>query len=398
MRKALQPLQNESGMVLVVAILIISALILLGSTAVMESTTDLRIAGNYKTHAMALYAAEAGIEEARARLRNTFSPSASRISDTDSTSGTWGVTMASLQSAMPYAVTISHATNNSGNVLYWGDVNLDGKYETSMTAPLDGHGPIYQIRSISTSSNASKTLVATVTKLPPITTPAALYVEAPTTIQGTSTYIKGIDSCGSDNKPGIATTLPVTPYNVGTNGSPTICGVGDTACIANSYSVVGNRPNMDVQEMVDSWKSQANYAYHFTANPPANQYQFGTPVLGASQQDPSSCAENNIVHFDLRGLFEAQFTGGSSGCGILLVEGDLRLNGGFNWYGIILVTGSITFAGGGSAGKNITGSVVAGGSAEADLVGGNTSIIYCSSAVNNQTQNRPLRYLSWTEG
>ena len=67
--KTLRPVNNEKGMVLVVALLIMSVLVLLGSTAVMESTTDLRIAGNYKTNAIAFYTAEAGLERARGKLR-----------------------------------------------------------------------------------------------------------------------------------------------------------------------------------------------------------------------------------------------------------------------------------------------------------------------------------------
>jgi hypothetical protein len=35
--------------------------------------------------------------------------------------------------------------------------------------------------------------------------------------------------------------------------------------------------------------------------------------------------------------------GGTSGCGLLLVEEDLVVNGGFNWYGVILATGTIVF-------------------------------------------------------
>jgi len=55
----------------------------------------------------------------------------------------------------------------------------------------------------------------------------------------------------------------------------------------------------------------------------------------------------------------------------------------------------VRITGGGN--KNITGGIIAGGSADADLIGGNISVVYCSSAVNNQTVNKPLRNLSWME-
>jgi len=78
-----------------------------------------------------------------------------------------------------------------------------------------------------------------------------------------------------------------------------------------------------------------------------------------------------------------------------MVEGDLAVHGGFSWYGVVLVTGSITFTGGG--GKNVTGAMLAGGTVSADLVGGDANIVYCSGAVNNQTQYVPLITLRWVE-
>jgi Tfp pilus assembly protein PilX len=42
-----RPLSNQNGAVLVTAILIMSVLVLLGSTAVMTTSTDLKISGNW---------------------------------------------------------------------------------------------------------------------------------------------------------------------------------------------------------------------------------------------------------------------------------------------------------------------------------------------------------------
>ena len=59
---------DEKGMVLVVGLLLIVVLMMIGTTAVMTSTTDMKISGNYKTSNQAFYAAEAGINEALYRL------------------------------------------------------------------------------------------------------------------------------------------------------------------------------------------------------------------------------------------------------------------------------------------------------------------------------------------
>ena len=136
---------NEKGIVLVVTLLIMMVLTLLITTAIITSTIDLKITGNYKTSEMAFYAAEAGVEEARGRLRLT-AVTGVIISDTDPTSSTWEryiVTVAnctelcfnsgnshhnrvdSLQSNLNYVVKIIHKTNSSGQVLYFGDANSD---------------------------------------------------------------------------------------------------------------------------------------------------------------------------------------------------------------------------------------------------------------------------------
>ncbi|NVL90371.1 MAG: hypothetical protein HWN69_05160 [Desulfobacterales bacterium] len=152
--------------------------------------------------------------------------------------------------------------------------------------------------------------------------------------------------------------------------------------------------------MVDSFKGLADFTYtvnsvtHTASTTPGPGDDWGTPTQGATLQDPSSCGCSNIVHYNTGGTF-VKLSGGVSGCGILLVEGDLEMSGNFSWNGIVISTGSITLTGGGN--KNLTGALIAGGSADADVVGGNSNIVYCSSAINNQTQNRALRVLTWKE-
>lgn len=387
MDNRLTPLINEDGAVLVLGILLMAALILLGTTAVMESQTDLRLAGLYKANSSAFYAAEAGGEEARARLKGNFEPEGSRIIDDAPTDPSWQVNMtSSLQSTLTYTVTIKHKTSD-GDVLYWGDINGDGKYEINTVTPPPAGQNIYLVTSSAANFSASKTLEIAMLRLPPITTPAALYVEAATSIQGASTYVNGNDSCGTANKPGIATAGAAS--TVSQNGNPTVSGATSA-----SWSVSGGNTNMDVRAMIDNLKDVADFSYDLNVNTTHTGMNWGTPTLGATLQLPSSCSESHIVHYNMHGE-EIKLTGGSSGCGILLVEGDLELQGSFSWHGVIIVSGSMIITGGGN--KNITGSVVAGGAAEADLVGGNANIVYCSEAINSQTTNRSLRILSLTE-
>jgi Tfp pilus assembly protein PilX len=59
---------NEKGMVLPLGLMFLAIIALLGTTAVVVTTTDLKIGSNYKTSEQAFYAAEAGVSEALYRL------------------------------------------------------------------------------------------------------------------------------------------------------------------------------------------------------------------------------------------------------------------------------------------------------------------------------------------
>ncbi len=403
-------LGNERGFALVVGLLLVAVLMLLGTTAVMTTMTDLKISANYKTGSQAFDAAEAGIEEARARMK---ADAANPIADAYPTQAQWNVYIGtvsnaqakgydsgnimhvqttSLQSALSYTVKIRHSTNAAGQILYWGDADGDGIPERTVNAlNLAGlaNPNIYLAKGYGTASGASKTVEVEISKAPPFTIPSPLYVEAPTTIQGTSTHIIGIDQCGGTSMPGITTTLDEDTVN--RNGNPSI--TGSTSPTGDPPSIVGGVNDLDVQRMIDAQKGGANYTYNVKSATHAGMV-WGTPVPGATQQDASSCNVRNIVYYNTGNTY-IKLTGGSLGCGILLVEGDLELHGGFLWYGVVLVSGNVIFTGGG--GKNITGGVLAGGSADVDIVGGDANIVYCSSAISNQTFYQPLRRLSWKE-
>src|SRR6266436_5498170 len=59
---------NERGMILAMILLLLPVVALLGAVAITLTTTDVEISGNYKATVRAVAAAEAGLEEARARL------------------------------------------------------------------------------------------------------------------------------------------------------------------------------------------------------------------------------------------------------------------------------------------------------------------------------------------
>ncbi|SEM52901.1 PilX N-terminal [Syntrophus gentianae] len=69
LNRIIKPLADEKGVMLVVGILLVAVLAILGTTALLNSTTDLKISGNYRSGEEVLYAAEAGAEYGVNRLR-----------------------------------------------------------------------------------------------------------------------------------------------------------------------------------------------------------------------------------------------------------------------------------------------------------------------------------------
>jgi hypothetical protein len=276
-----------------------------------------------------------------------------------------------LNPTLEYVVTMNHKIDGSGKVLKWGDNNNDGRPEENTTV---GES-IYVITSQGYSSNgASKSLRIEAARLPPMKAMAALYTKGEVTLQGSSTYVQGLDPCGAHPVPGV-----LSMEGVKLNGVPTITGSPSPIV---EYSPV----NIDVQYLVNQFKRRANYQYHVNSAT-LKGMDWGSPIPGAAQREPSDCSLRNIVYFNTNSTY-VRLSGGSHGCGTLLVEGDLSVYGGFQWYGIILVTGSIVFTGG--SGKNVTGAIIAGGMVSADLMGGGANIIFCSRAVYDQTLYLPL--------
>jgi Tfp pilus assembly protein PilX len=391
--------QNERGIVTGVALLLLAALALLGTTAAVVTSTDLLIGGNYKLSEQAFYAAEAGVEEARARLRGS---AAAKINDAAPSSTAWkayigtlGMAQAkgfnsgssshsrvdSLQTNMNYIVEIRHkvAVDDPTKVMYW-----DGILKRNTSAGAN----IYLVTSTGYTGNSNRTVEAEVARASPLTVPGPLYVEANANIQGSSTFIIGADPATGEDPCGGPAVAAVTTTNAASSVQ-----IHEKANVTGSPLVKEYGVDLDIEAMVNSLKQQANFSYNVTSDTHTGM-NWGTPTIIADTK-PSTCSVHNIVYYNTNGT-GIKLAGGSSGCGILLVDGDLDVNGGFAWHGVVVVTGSLKYTGGGK--KQVTGGMLAGENADADVdVGGSASIVYCSSAVNSQTVKLPLRILSWRD-
>jgi hypothetical protein len=409
---------DSRGIILITAIGLIIVMSLVGSIAGLMATTNTRIGGNDVIAKRSFYAAEAGTEEARGRLRVTAGTS--RILDNAPASTTWTTfigeatkaqelagyepdnaehtLVASLQSGMDYAVAIRHKLQG-GNVLYWGDPDGDGV----ITMNTVGGQNVYVITGYGIEGPATREIEIEAYSMPAPTLHGAVYVEQQTTVQGSSTYVLGEDPsnpgyepCGEAAIPGITTPLAET-----TESGDTVIQLG-TPTVAGDPDVQYESTDINVPELINTYKglhSAKNYTVESAVvsgtDSPGPGDGWGTPTLGPTLQDPSTCDVYNVIHYDTQNTF-VKFSGGVAGCGMLLVEGDLIVTGGFNWYGVIMATGVIVYQGGGS--KQITGGVLTEQSADMDVsIGGNTNVVYCSAAIKAAHDNLPLVTRTWKE-
>jgi len=388
---------NENGAVLIIGLVFLALLAMAGTTAVVMTSTDIQIGANYKTSVQAFNAAQAGIEETRARMRaNADYP----ITDSSPTDATWETyvgtdTLAQKLSGyasgdnidasthsftdLDYAVQIVHATDAGGNVLYWGDSDGDGVSDRNTTG--DGNN-IYLVTcyGTATASGSVRTITVEMVRVPIVNPLAALYVEDKADINSALAEVDGNDQCGgTSNLPGVATTEPyVSPTDPVYDHHTSVTGDGTPPI---DYSA----PIIDIQSIVDTYKTMADYSVPGAVYTNTNWgVPFGTPTA-------PDCNDSYIVYINSTATLNK-----TTGCGILLVDGNLRTQAGFQWYGLVFVTGCLDNYSGNAGSDGIYGAALTGGACEAKVTG-NVKLHYCSTAIEDSTKNMPLHVLTWKD-
>lgn len=98
-------ISDQSGIVLVTALLIMLVLTLLGTAAIMTTSTDVKISANFKRHTDAFYIAQAGVEAGRDYLKTNF----------DSTTG-WNGFLATPANCDPCSYSDLEDLDNKNNI------------------------------------------------------------------------------------------------------------------------------------------------------------------------------------------------------------------------------------------------------------------------------------------
>jgi Tfp pilus assembly protein PilX len=368
------PVGNEKAFLLIAALTLMATLTLLGTTAYILSSTDIKIGANFRNSQMVLQVAMAGAERAREALRveNLASGDKASFSDELNSStrkGANGV-LNGYTTTTDDSPLANGTMNNVTYAAYLTNDNLNGDTYLSTT---DNNGKLL-ITSVATGLNSSKAKVEIVVAVfPPPSTPATIYSKDNVTTNGSSMTISGNDACSAGTN--LAPIFTKDPATTNSNGSPTFTGSPPTPQHGTQ--------DIDIQGYIDALKASATTT--LTADQSGATYgsssSYVTVYSDASLQADGELRLNNVT-----------------GHGILLVKGDLQMAGNFNWNGLIFVTGVITTSGGGSDAKNIQGLIFAGASALGDtVINGSVTVGYDSCKVKEALAGQPLKVINWKQ-
>ena len=419
---------NENGAALVIGLMFLAILALAGSTAVVLTSTDLQIGGNYKTSVQSFSAAQGGMDEAKFRLSlpkadtnyagdpattpnplwadyirsdSSFSPSSA---DPDYNSAYTNNIHASLQSNLSYLVKIRHkreydaelaghtvgtphyydndgntsanSQGSPGSIVYYGYGDPASALKLCQFTQPAGQGtPVELITGYGKVGDSLKILQVEVRRALPPPIKSAIYGKDVTKINGSSGNIYGQDNCGmAPDLPPVyvynSTPPPSGPTNIIETAPATYNG-------ATPYLQEGT-DDIDISGYVANMKDSATEIITSDQNSGAygSSTNYVTCYCNANAFSPPG--------LDMRNL---------TGYGILLVDGDLTLSGGFAWYGLVLCSGTLTLNGGG-AGVNIYGAAL--GNQTIDINGG-LDLRYDSCQIASAVGGQALQIISWSD-
>lgn len=367
--------RNERGLVLIVALMLLTALTLAGATAFIVASTDVKVGGNFKTNQTALQVAMAGAEQARQTLRaaNSSSTDISNLSEELAARvGANGVLNGYTSSTddSPIATSSTLVSGYAFNVY----VTNDSSEGASNTTDSDGK---VVLTSVASGPNGTKAIVQTTVQLYSLSanSPAVVYSKDNVTLSGSALSINGNDagSCGGSN---LSTVYTKDPATTTSNGNPGLTG--------NPATPQHGTMDIDLAALVNQFKTGATTT--LTADVSGATYGSATNYVTVYANATATQADHELRLNNVTGY------------GLLIVDGDLQMAGNLNWNGIIIVTGILTSTGGGSNSKNITGQVYSGSSALGDTaISGNIDIAYNSCEVKKTLSSQPMKLVNWKQ-
>lgn len=374
--KWLKATNGQQGYMLAAALTLLTGLTLLGTTAYILSSTDIKVGSNFKHSQQVLQIAMAGGERARELLRqeNLASGDPTTFNDELSKSTRKGVNSV-LDGYTQTTDDQPLATGSIDGISYLAYLTNDNVAPDTPSSETDNNKKVMITTVASRASDNAKAIVQTVVKLyTGVSSPATIYSKGDVTGNGSSLTISGNDQCGVESA--LAPIYTKDPGTTNLNGQPNLSG---------SPSTPQHGPmDVPIADLIEQLKGSASQ----TLTEDQNGATYGsstsyTTVYSDTDNPP------NVQGLKLQNV---------TGYGVLLVKGDLVLGGGFTWHGVILVTGSVTLNGGGGQGINIEGQIMSGTSTLTDVtVNGSNTIRYNSCDVKKAFATQPLTVVNWKQ-
>jgi Tfp pilus assembly protein PilX len=367
--------KSEKGIVLIAALCLMATLVLIGATAFLVSSTDVKIGGNFKTNQTALQVAMAGAEKARETLRASNAASSNRTNFSEELAARVGANSVlngytSSTDDSPLASSSTLVTGYTFNAY----LTNDSTSPDTANSTTDSNSKVV-ITSVATGPNNAKAIVTTTVQLYSIPNPATIYSKDNVTVNGNSIAISGNDgsTCGAS---ALAPIYTMDPATTETNGNPTFTGSPSTA--------QNGTLDIDLESYVNTLNAGA--AYTLTADAENTTYGSSTNFVTVYADAIGTQADGELKLNNVTGY------------GVLLVKGDLQLAGNITWNGLIIVTGNIVTTGGGKDSKNIQGQIYAGQNNLGDSnISGTVTVGYHSCNVKNALASQPLKVVNWKQ-
>jgi hypothetical protein len=442
-------LDRQSGMALLLVLLIIVSLTAFSLSLVLFTQSEIRLSSTIAAQSQAYYAAVAGLEEARARLNPTVadaivirpqqinqvlyllnSSSQDPVQPTNPSSpyydndysqefpGGFGAAQiltpvasdqpgAGTSYVIPYKwVRITLMTEYASKR----DINQDGVLNSSIAINWDGTHqdlapsmpgglPVYMLTALAVEPNGIRKMeqseiVATPTLIPAggvgTSGSAALAGISGRWFTLPNLRLDGMDACGIQNVPGIAAGSTITSSGlINLLGSP-------SPSMPNLLPFPQSAGNIIQSLLAQAVPILYADPAHVTAASGGGSL-VGTNVVLGNIPEHSNPGQPTVVYAD-RSLAISGST--STGYGFLLVNGNLSITGGFRYRGVIVANGTVTLALNSTANIHIRGSLISSGNLSIDSSTSpltRLNITYDSCTVADSFKSLPLTVRSFKE-
>jgi len=411
--RAAQHINSQSGMALLIALLIIASLTAFSLGLVLFTQSETQLNGTMASQSQAYYAALAGLEEARSRLNPLAADAIVTLPQQVNqvlylVNSSYHHPVKPTEASSPYfdyeyaeefpggfasaQVLTSVASDQPGAgtsyvIPYkWVRITLETEYASKIdvdqdgvlnsTTPINWDGahqylctsppctyPVYMLTALAVEPNGIKKMLQEEVVATPLSfslVPAGgVETAGSATLTGLSgrlyhsanLTLDGMDGCKVHNVPGVA-----AGSRIATSG----------------LSKISGSPSPEVQNLVSFPQTAADILQSLApqatpildADPkqvtlaPGGGSLNGTNVALGQPPGPSSPGQPVVVYAD-RSLSISGST--STGYGILMVDGDLSITGGFNYWGLIVSTGKVTLDLNSRGSIQILGSLISAG-------------------------------------